>query len=544
MHPAYTHRSLATRIGAGLLTLALLAGCSGSPASNGGTQTPSQPTTKQEVVVANVADIIQLDPTDIGDDPSSLVAQQVMEWLVNRNQEGGFEPALAEDWSTSEDGLVWTFNLRKDVKFHDGSDFTADVVKWHYDRVLFDENAPTRFRKQWGDIIKEVKVVDSHTVEMHLKAPNAAFLDMVVTTNGGMIPSKANFDKLGAKDAALNPVGTGPYTFKEWVAGQRTVLEPNPSYWGEKAKVEKLIFRPISESNTAVIELETGGVHLISKLNQEDVDRLKANDEVAFEAVPGNNVRALFLNVNRAPFDDVKVRQAVQYAIDAKGIVTSLVGDLATPSQSAFLPTASWAHPEEGKLTTYAQDIAKAKALLAEAGYTEGADGKMTKDGKPLTFTLNTPNGRYFMDKEISEVVKNQLGQIGIDVNIQVLEWAPFVENMQKADFDMVFLGWSQGSGEPSIFFDPLIKTGGRGNYAGFSDAEIDAWLTEAVTELDHEKREALYAKVANKAADLAWAVPLYNEAKVGAHRNELKGYQVSPASDHLYDIYLEAAGN
>lgn len=544
MHPAYTYRSLATRIGAGILSLALLAGCSGSPASTGGTQTPSQQPVKQEVVVANVADIIQLDPADIGDDPSSIVAQQIMEGLVDRNAEGKFEPALAEEWSTSEDGLVWTFNLRQNVKFHDGSDFNADVVKWHYDRILSDADAPARFRKQWGDIIQEVKVVDPFKLEVHLKAPNAAFLDLVVLTNGGMIPSKANFEKLGAKEAALHPAGTGAYVFKEWVPGQRVTLESNPNYWGEKAKLSTLTFRPIAESNTQVIELETGGVHLINKLGQEDVDRLKQNDEVTFEAVPAYNTRALELNVNRAPFNDVKVRQAVMYALDTEAIVTSLVGDLAVPSKSAALPIASWAHPKDGDLNTYPQDLAKAKALLLEAGYTEGADGKMVKDGQPLKFEMYSPNGRYFMDKEISEVVKNQLTQAGFTVEMQILEWAPYLEKVQKGNFDMAFLGWSQGSGEPSVFFDPKVKTGGRGNYAGYSDAEIDTWLEEAVATTDQAKRTELYVKVAQKVADLAWQVPLYNEMKVGAYRNELKGYVLSPAEQQLYDIYLEAAGN
>lgn len=537
-------RSLFARVASGLLALAFLAGCSG-----GGTSDPKpgkeQPgkAVSQDVTIANVTDIVQLDPLDIGDAPSSLVAGQIMEQLVRRDDKGNIIPALAEDWTVSPDGLTWTFKLRKNVKFHDGSDFNADVVKWHYDRILFDESAPARFRKQWGDIINEVKVVDSHTLDIVLKAPNAAFLDLVITTNGGYIWSKANFDKLGAKEAALHPVGTGPLKFKEWVTGQKVILEANPDYWGDKTKLNTLVFRPIPESNTQVIELETGGVHLITKMGQEDVDRLKANDEVKVEIAPAYRVRYLTFNVNKELFSDAKVRQAINYALDVETIVTSLVGDLATPAESAVLPLASWAHPEAGEIQSYKQDLDKAKALLAEAGWTLSGD-KLMKDGNPFKFTLYSPNGRYFMDKEIAEAVKNQLSKLGMQVDLQVMEWAPYVAKVQGGEYDLAVLGWNQSSPDPSIFFDPLVKTGGRGNYAGYSDKELDGWLEEAVAVSDQAKRTELYVKAAKRVADLAWHVPLYNETKVTATRTELKGYTHTPAGDKYWYLYLEGEGN
>ncbi|MDB4896899.1 MAG: peptide/nickel transport system substrate-binding protein [Firmicutes bacterium] len=531
---------LLKRLGAGVLALVFVAGCSGGGSSGtadnggGGKSGP----VAQDVVIANVTDIVQFDPLDIQDAPSSLVAGQVMEQLVDRDKDGKAKPGLAERWTTSPDGLTWTFELRKNVKFHDGSDFNADVVKWHYDRVLYDKAAPARFRKQWSDIIKEVKVVDPYKVDILLKAPNAAFLDLVVTTNGGFIWSKASFEKLGAKQAALQPVGTGPFKFKEWVPGQKVILEANKDYWGEKSKLNTLVFRPIPESNTQVIELETGGAHLITKLGQEDVTRLKQNKEVKVETVPAYRVRFLEINASRPPFTDLKVRQAINYALDTKAMVTSLLGDLATPSESALMPVASWAHPQAGATTAYKPDPNRARALLAEAGWQlEG--GKLMKDGKPFKFTLYSPNGRYFMDKEIAEVVKNQLTQLGMQVDLKVMEWAPYTDLTAKGDFDICFLGWNQSTNEPSIFLDPLVKTGGRGNYAKFSDKELDGWLDAAVATTDQAKRLELYGKAVNRVAENAWYVPLYNESKVAATRVELKGYTHTAAGDSYDTLYL-----
>ena len=540
-------RTLTTRAAAAVLAMALLAGCASKPAPTAGSDTDKVgplPAAQQHVVVANVTDIVQFDPLDIGDAPSSLVAGQIMEQLVKRDKDGNIEPALAEKWTTSSDGLVWTFDLRKNVKFHDGSDFSADVVKWHYDRILSDKDAPARFRAQWSGVVKEVKVVDPHKVEIHLKAANSAFLDLVITTNGGMIWSKANFEKRGAKEAAMNPVGTGPYVFKEWVAGQRVVLDANPNYWGPKAQLASLTFRPIPESNTQVIELETGGVHLITKLGQEDVDRLKKNKDIVVETVPAYRVRYLTFNVTRTPLDDVQVRQAINYALDVPSIVNALVGDLATPSESAILPLASWGNPSAGKLATYNKDLNKAKALLDQAGWAAGAGGQRQKDGKPLKIRLFTPNGRYFMDKEIAEVVKNQLTELGIEIDLQVMEWAPYLEKVQGGDFDIALLGWNQSSPDPSIFFEPLVKTGGRGNYAKYSDKELDGWIDEAVKTTDLNKRKELYAKGAQRVAEHAWHVPLYNEVKVAATRTNLKGYTHTPAGDRYEWLYLEGKGN
>ncbi|MBT9258882.1 MAG: hypothetical protein KM310_03855 [Clostridiales bacterium] len=505
----------------------------------GGTSKPAaEGESVQEAVVALPTDIVQLDPLDIGDAPSSTVAAQIMEALVQRDENGNIQGALAESWETSPDGRVWTFHLRQGVKFHDGSDFNAEVVKWHFDRILSDPDAPQRFRKQWSDIIEKVETPDDYTVVVTLKSPNAAFLDLVILTNAGMIWSKANFEKLGAKEAALHPVGTGPFIFESWEPGQKVVLKRNPDYWGGAPKLETLIFRPIAESNTQVIELETGGIHIATKLGLEDVQRLQNDPNVEVLTTPAYQVRFFTLNLKRPLMQDPAVRQALNYAFDRTSTIQTLVGSMGVPSESSVLPVASWAHPEKGSLPSYGYDPEKAKEVLLAAGY-ELKDGRLYRDGQPVEILFITPNGRYFGDREIAEVAKKAWEKVGFTVTLKVMEWAPYLEEVQAGNYDVAVLGWNQSSPEPSIFFDPLVKTGGRANYSGYSDPELDEWLTQGVQTTDMAERKALYEKAAQRVEENAWFVPLYNEMKVAGVRKEVKGYIHTPAFTRYNTIYI-----
>ncbi|MBT9258879.1 MAG: hypothetical protein KM310_03835 [Clostridiales bacterium] len=518
------------------LLLILLAGCGGSPSSaSTGTSGPGGP---QELTVALVADVVTFDPLDIQDVPSSDVAGNVMETLVRRDEQGNIIPHLAESWTVSDDGLTWTFHLRQGVKFQDGSPFDAHVVKWQFNRVMFDENAPVRARKQFLDAIESMEVPDDYTIAFHLRAPNAAFMELVLLQNAAMIASKENFDKLGQADYARHPVGTGPFIFQAWVPGQLVVLRKNPDYWGEKAKLDTLIFRPIPEANTQVIELETGGIQVATKVGVEDIGRLRNNPDVEVLSTPSYQIRFLRLNGTNELLSDIRVRQAINYAIDVPTIVKTLVGEMGVYNPSAVMPTASWAHP--GDMPTYGYDPQKAAQLLEEAGWTLGPGGVRYKDGRPLKITFLSPNGRYFADKEIAEAVKKALQDVGFQVDLKVMEWAAFLEDYRAGRFDIALGGWNQSSPEPSLFLDAMVMTGGRANYSKYSDPEIDQWLEEALLTPDREERAALYRKVILKVHDLAWFVPLYDENKVVAIRKEVKGYIFTPAFTRFDTIYIQ----
>lgn len=496
----------------------------------------SAPALAQTMTVATVADVLQFDPTDIGDEVTSYVVQNVYEHLVARSNKGEYIPALAVSWKN--EGKSWTFKLRPNVKFHDGSAFNASVVKWHFERVLKDPAAPVRYRKQFGEIIKSIDVIDPLTVRFNMLKPNAAFLDLVITSNGGFIISKANAEKVGASGIAKTMIGTGAFKFKRWVTGQRVELEANKEYWGFKPKITSLNFRPIPESNTQVIELQTGGVQLITKIGQEDVKTIQADKNLRLAATPAYKVRFLNLNASKAPLNDIKVRKALHYALDIPTIVGALVGELATPSQHGIVPNASWAKPSQSVWKVYPYDTSKALALLADAGW-KNQGGKLMKDGTQLQLNMYTPNGRYFMDKEISEVIRNQLGRLGINVKLTVLEWGPYQEMLKGGQYDMAFLGWNQSTGEPSIFTDPLTNTSGRANYSKLSDKQLDALLDQAVAVTSKASRQKVYTKVLDRITDLAWYLPLYNEYKLAATPVKLKGFVLSPSTTDMRTVYF-----
>ncbi|MDI6894785.1 MAG: ABC transporter substrate-binding protein [Bacillota bacterium] len=510
------------------MVVLLLAGCAG------GKQPAEQQKPTQEFVIANVTDVVQFDPVKIGDAPSSFVASFIYEQLVRREFDGKFVPSLAEKWDVSPDGTVWTFHLRKGVKFHDGSDFNADVVIWHFQRAM---GEGSNFKKQFSTI-KEMKAPDAYTVQFTLSGPNAAFLDVVVTTNGGYIPSKKAFETLGDK-FAREPVGTGPFKYQEWVPGQRFVMVANDGYWGGRPRLDRVVVRVIPEANTQVVELETGGVHYISRAPKQDLERLSKNPAVKIHSGPGYMIRYLSFNTRAKPLDDIRVRKAINHALDVTTVVKTLGVPMCTPADS-IVPLASWAYPGSDKLTHYPYDPEKAKQFLAEAGWKPGADGVLRKGGQPLKLTIDSPDGRYFMDKEMCEAFKNQLAKVGIQAEIKVMEWGAFLEEVRGGKYQVAFLGWNQSSGEPSLFFDPLVKTGGRGNYGGFSNAELDRLLDQGLATTDQPRRTEIYVKAAQIVNDQAWFVFLSNESEMVITSARVKGYRWSVPREDFTQITIE----
>ncbi|MBI4280548.1 MAG: ABC transporter substrate-binding protein [Armatimonadetes bacterium] len=486
---------------------------------------------RQELVIGNEADVTWFDPIRIQEAPTSLVAGMVYEQLVQRNHEGKVVPSLAEGWKISPDRRTWTFSLRKGVKFHDGSDFDASIVEWAYRRVL-DPREASGFRAQFS-VIEKITVPDRYTIAFTLKEPNAAFLEYVLTTNAAYLPSKKAYETLG-KEFSFKPIGTGAWRWVQWIQGQRVILERNPNYWGAAPKMERLVFRPILDPNTGVIELETGGVHYIMRASREDIIRLGKDPRFAVHRVPTYRIRFISMNSSRPVFADLKVRQALNHALDMPQIVDALAGGMAV-SVDTVLPVQSPFHPAKGTYTTYPYDLQKARALLSEAGWKPGTGGVLTRDGQALRFVLHSPNGRYFADKEISEVICNRLRRVGAECRVKVMEWASFLEEVRSGRYDAAFLGWNQSSGEPSLFLDAMAKTRGRANYAKQSDPAIDAALDEGLIAFSEGRRKMLYAKAVDLVNKNAWYVPINNEFKIAITSSRVQGYiHSAPRTDFL----------
>ena len=490
----------------------------------------------QDLIVANDADVTLFDPIRIQEAPTSFVAGFIYEQLVQRTNDGKVAPSLAESWKLSPDRRTWTFTLRKGVRFHDGSEFDASVAEWAFKRAL-DPQEPSQFRGQFS-VIQKITALDKFTVAFTLKEPNVAFLDYVMLTNGAYIPSKRAWETLG-KEFPYKPVGTGPFRWGQWVQGQRVVLERNASYWGQAPRLDRIIIRPIPDPNTGVIELETGGVHYIARASRDDLIRLGKDKRFVIYRAPTYRVRYLSLNDRHAPFDDVRVRQAAAYALDVPQIVNSLAGGMAIPTDT-ILPLESPFHPARGTYPTYPANLARARELLAQAGWTAGAGGTVQKSGQPLRFVLHSPDGRYFMDKEMSEVICNRLHAAGFECRVKVMEWAAFLEETRGGKFDASFSGWNQSSGEPSLFLDPLVATGGRANYGRHSDPAVDAVLHEALAAFSEGRRKMLYARAVGLVNQHEWFIPIDNEFKVAIATARLQGYVHTAARTELSHAWLK----
>jgi peptide/nickel transport system substrate-binding protein len=385
---------------------------------------------------------------------------------------------------------------------------------------------------------QKITVLDKHTIAFTLNEPNVAFLEYVMLTNGAYIPSKRAFETLG-KDFPFKPVGTGPFRWGQWVQGQRVVLERNPSYWGPAPKPDRIIIRPITDPNTGVIELETGGVHYIMRANRDDLNRLAKDRRFTVYRVPTYRVRYISLNSSRPPFDDARVRQAAASALDVPQIVNALSGGMAIPADT-ILPLQSPFHPARGIYPTHASTIGRARERRAQAGWTPGPGGVVQKVAQELRFVLHSPDVRYFMDKEISEVVCNRLHAVGFECRVKVMEWAAFLSETRAGKFDAAFSGWNQSSGEPSLFLDPIAETGGRANYAKHSDPAIDAILNEGLIAFSEGRRKLLYAKALGLVNQHAWYIPIDNEFKVAITTARLQGYVHSASRTDFTTVWLK----
>lgn len=520
-------RSMAVWVSLFMLVVALaVTGCGPSedPVADDDEEpdTPA-PSVEQTLRVALRADIQDFDPVYLEDAPTSGVAFQIYEHLVARDFDGTLMPSLAERWEASEDALVWTFFLREGVKFHDGSDFNAEVVKFHYERIM-DPDTGSHARDSFTRNIKSITAVDDYTLEIELNEANAAFIDQVIITNAGYLPSMQAVLELG-EDLAHQPVGTGPFKFKEWVPDTRVVLERFDGYWKGAPKLEQVIFRPIPEVGTQMAELRTGGIHIMTTVPPEHLSTLDDDPSVTVLREPDFNIRYLVYNMSVPAFQDVRVRQALNHAIDVESLVREFLGGVADKAVGPFT-IESWAHDPNVPVFDY--DPAKAEELLNEAGWIRGDDNMFRKDGQTLNFTLTTPVGRYTKDKEVCEAVHYQLREFGIDVELEPLEFATLIDKLRSRDYDLGYIGFMTRSGEPAAMPDHLYMSGGWANWGDYSNEEVDELMNQARRIPDMEDRIAIYSEAQRLIALDAPIIPIMNEYYMLAHRAEVKGYRFS----------------
>lgn len=476
------------------------------------------------LVVATIADAVQLDPQGAQDGRSMLVKNQIFERLVTQNYEMGFDPGLAESW-TQIDDLTIEFNLRQDVYFHNGERMTAADVVFTLQRAV---ESP-HLEMVVGSIDADsIEMIDEFTVRLATSAPFAPLLSSLSHVGLGIV-SEAAVTAQGEEDFARNPVGTGPFAFDNWVAGDRVELVRFENYHGQVAGVPTLTFRVVSEAFSRFVELETGGVDIALDIAPSDIARI--NEDANLALVQGDSLRVQYIGFNFEvePFDDVRVRQALNYAVDAELIIQTL-GENAIGLQTGPMSPGIWgANPDIADPHPFNPD--RARELLAEAGFPDGFNTTLTVDGDPFRVSIMT-------------AIAHQLGEVGVNVDIQTLEWAAYQEATFTGEHALASLGHTATTGDADNGLWPLFHTsaqGRGGNRTWYSNPEVDALLEAARGEMDREARLALYFEIQEIiVGDAPWINVFLPVLTVGT-RSDVNGFEVFPGGRHNFGgVYFE----
>ncbi|QDH19420.1 ABC transporter substrate-binding protein [Saccharibacillus brassicae] len=550
--PASPKRRFRLSCALGALALALtttLAGCGSSSgastaqaAAGSSGAAASAPVQGGELTYALATSPDTLDPRRSGLAVSVRVFGALYDTLLVRKADGSLGPSLATEWEASGDGLSYTLKLKPGVKFQDGTPFNAEAVKYNFDSIIDPQtkaaNALALLRPY-----KSSEVVDEYTIKLNLETPSQAFLGNL---SQGMLslvsPTAAQKD---GENFGKNPVGTGPFKFVGWSENAEIKLARNPDYvWGsEEAKntgapyLDTLTFKIVPEEATRIGGVQSGQVLAAETVPPQNVVALQ-NDPNA-QLLQTNTIGfpyTLFFNLEHEPWNELKARQAVQYAVDLDSIVKTLyLGTYERASSSITPGILGYDESLEGKIKP---DPAKANALLDELGWIKGADGIRAKDGKKLTlhYVDGSPNREKRND--IAAMIREQLKAIGIETEVEITQDIATVV-YQNWDYDLY--GNSQVNSDPNGLTSFYRSAGeGRRTLSGLSDPQVDAWLDEGAVEPDEAKRAELYKKVQQYISDQALILPVYVFPYTVAASRSVQGLTFDPFGYPIFnDAYL-----
>lgn len=467
---------------------------SGTPTAEPPRRGAGTPASGDALVVGTIGEPSNLIPILASDSSSHDVAGNVFNGLVKYDKNLELVGDLAESWRVSPDGLTITFTLRRGVKWHDGTEFTSRDVLYTY-RVTIDPKTPTAYAEDFKQV-KTAEAPDRYTFRVTYGKP---FAPALASWGVGILPAHLLEGKdITKSELSRHPVGTGPYRFKEWVAGQKLVLEAFPDYFEGRAYIDRYVYRIIPDTSTMYLELKASGLDM---MGLTPVQYARQTDTPDFRArfnkfrYPASAYTYLGYNLRNPLFADRRVRQAIACAISKEELIHGVLLGLGQVAHGPFKP-GTWAH--NPGVRDFGYDPARAKSLLAEAGWREaGPDGILMKDGKPFSFTILTNQGNDQRLKT-AQIIQRRLAKVGIEVKIRVLEWASLLTNfIDKRNFDALIMGWTIPQ-DPDIFdVWHSSKTGPKElNFIGFKNAEVDRLIEEGRRTFDQEKRQRCYWRI------------------------------------------------
>lgn len=511
-----------------VLAFSALAACSGGgkqPAADQGNQQQgstgnsdaAKPAADESaaIVVGIKGPVLSVDPANHRDRITESVLRNIFDGLVTRDEKGEVQPQIAESWENPSP-TEWLFHLRKDVKFHDGTPLTAKDVKFTFDRIITEkaidgESSP---RKGLLGPLAEVQVVDDYTVKFVLSEPWPILLKML--PHQQIIP-KDYVEKVGTKGFIEKPIGAGAFKLVEAKLDERIVLERFDDYYGGAAKFKSLIFDVVPENSSRIAALQAGEAHRIHALQPTLVPQLQNDTNIEVKMVDGTRVYALEMNTQKAPFDNVKVRQAMNHAINMDLILEKVLGGYATRLAGPMLSNAFAINTD---LKPYEFNPEKAKQLLAEAGYPNGFSVVIDTDGN---------------NKEVAEAAAAMLRDIGIDATTRVWDLGVLKPMLLKGERQMFMGDWGNSTQDPYDFLNPKLLTADRGNYSLYSNPKVDELLKNGSVELDSDKRAAMYKDAQQIIYDEAPWVFGYSLKEIEASVKSLKDW--SPSPDGMFNM-------
>ncbi|WP_053960283.1 ABC transporter substrate-binding protein [Sulfobacillus thermosulfidooxidans] len=518
-----------------ILSLSLLAAGCGSTSTTS-SSSPSGGTSNGKLIIGYEADATSLDPGQVTDINSGQVLNQMYDTLVQYNSQGQLIPDLATSWSSSPNHLQYTFTLRKGVRFSNGDPLTPASVVYSFERMLNPQNPGYKYGPYpfgaffYGDI-SNVTADGNDKVIFSLKQPEASFLQSLTVLTGAIVDPKVALQD--GKTFSLHGAGTGPYMLESWQRGQQLVLKPNPYYWGPKPQLSKVVFVPIVQSSERATDLESGSVNMVVNPAPVDLSQIRAAGDVV-QMQAGPHIWWIGMNLLQAPFSSVKVRQALNYAINRTAITKNILYGTGIPADQPLSPDQMGYNPH---VNPYHYNPQKAKQLLAEAGYPNG-----------FTATLLVPTSGSGMQNPVSmaTAIQGELAQIGVKINIEQIDWGTFLnkiaEGAKAANLQMWELSWMDSAVDPSLVLNPLLASSSwpPGFNTGFyKDPRVDALLQEAeLTPSDSERAKLYQEAEALINHDAPWIFVDHAKAVV-AYSPSVKGFHLNPT----FPFYINLRG-
>ncbi len=473
----------------------------------------------KQIVVAQYADAVSLDPHDTNDNASYGPEKLMFEGLVGFNEKMEMQALLAEKWDASPDAMTFTFYLRKGVKFHDGTPFNAAAVKYNFDRVTNPDNKLKRYGLY--KVIAKTEVVDEYTVKFTMVEPFGAMLATFAHPAGGIVSPAAAKQGADAPAFGKKPMGTGPYKFVEWVPGDHLTVEKFADYWNPEqgAKVDRFVIKPVPEAGTRISMLQAGDAQFINTVPYAQVKLVKDSSEVSVAENEAIYTYWVALNTQKPPFNDKRVRQALNYAVDKQAIIDAVLSGYGKMIDSPLAPRV-WGYKS---VKTYPYDLKKAKELLAQAGVTSAKTTLWASD--------NTES------KQVAVALQGQLKEVGFDVEVVNMEAATLsAERFKKFDENksmMNYAGWSPSTGDADWGLRPLLAKESwppaSFNLPFWDNADFDAQIKAGLITADPEKRKAAYAKAQEIVMEEAPWIFLWVNTVLGGINNKCGGMVIQP---------------